>query len=482
MEKSYITTSIVYTNAFPHIGFALESVQADVLARWQRKKGKDVFFLTGTDEHGAKVAKSAKAKGTTPEDFVNEISSKVKELKEVLDLSNDEFIRTSDSKKHWPSVIKVWKKLKENNDIYKKEYEGLYCTGCEAFITRKDLEGGKCRIHKKEPEPVKEENYFFRLSKYSEKIKEAIENGEMKVVPESRKNEMLGFLKKGLEDVSFSRPRKDLKWGIPVPDDKTQTIYVWADALTNYLSGIGYEGDEEKFKKYWPPDVHCVGKDILKFHALIWPAMLFSLGLGLPKTVFVHGFVSVEGQKMSKSLGNVIDPFELVEKYNSSDALRYYLLREIPASGDGDFTYKKFEDRYNYDLASGIGNLVSRTRAMAEKVMPLDINPKLVFKKKVEETREKSDSFLKEFRFHDALKEIWGLVAFCDKYIDREKPWEKENKQAIGNLIFALREIAEILYPFLPETSEKVKEAVEQDSSLYFKHKKTEALFPRLRG
>lgn len=315
MKKFYITTSIAYTNTPPHIGFALESIQADVLARYHRALGEDVFFLTGTDEHGAKIAKAAEAAQKEPRKFVDYIAERFEALKPALNLSNNDFIRTTDEKRHWPAVKKVWLRLKKNGDICKKSYKGLYCSGCEAFITKKDLVGGKCAIHLKEPEIIDEENYFFRLSKYSDKLKKLIEKDKLRIIPEARKNEMLSFINQGLEDISFSRPRKDLKWGIPVPDDDSHTIYVWADALINYISAIGYAEENKIFKKFWPADVHCVGKDILKFHALIWPGMLLSLGLDLPKNIFVHGFITVDGQKISKSLGNTIDPFELVKKY-----------------------------------------------------------------------------------------------------------------------------------------------------------------------
>ena len=356
-KKFYIATSIAYTNALPHVGFALELVQADVLARYHRDLGDDTFFLTGTDEHGRKVAEAAEKLGKTPKDFTDELSDKFRGLTKALNVSNDDFIRTTDRTRHWPAVKDFWLELKEKGDIYKKKYQGLYCVGCEAFITKKDLKDGKCGIHQKEPEVVEEENYFFRLSKYSKEIERIIKTDKIRIIPPARGNEMLAFMRQGLEDVSFSRPSKDLSWGIPVPGDETQTIYVWADALINYFSGAPGR---------WPADLHCVGKDIFKFHSLIWPGMLLSLGLPLPKAILVHGFITVAGQKMSKSLGNVVDPFELIEKYGA-DAARYFLLREIPPTEDGDFTIGKFEQRYNADLASGLGNLVARGITLSSK-------------------------------------------------------------------------------------------------------------------
>jgi methionyl-tRNA synthetase len=486
-NKFYITTSIAYTNAPPHIGFALESIQADVLARYHRFLGDDVFFLTGTDEHGIKIAKTAKEVGRNPQDFVDEISAKFMGLKKVLNLSTDDFIRTTDKKRHWPAVEKVWKGLAEKGDIYKKKYKGLYCVGCETFVSERDLVAGKCPIHNKEPEIVEEENYFFWVSKYLSDIEKLIIEDKIKIIPETRKNEVLGIIKQGFEDVSFSRSSEKLQWGVPVPGDSSQTLYVWADALTNYISALGYGGKDKNFKKYWPADVHCIGKDILKFHTLIWPAMLLSLGLELPKMIFVHGFITSAGQKMSKSLGNTVDPFELVEKYGT-DAVRYYLLREIPASEDGDFTYEKFEERYNSDLASGIGNLVARVTTMAEKINlkskitnPKQIqNPKL--KTAIDETYGKYNNALDSFKFSEALKAVWELIGFCDKYIEEEKPWENKseelkvkNEKVIGDLLFALKNIAELLAPFLPETSEKILKQIKG------KIKKGESLFPRIK-
>ena len=476
-KKFYITTSIAYTNAQPHLGFGLESVQADVIARHHRLLGEDVFFLTGTDEYGRKVVEAAEEADKTPKKFCDGISAKFRNLKEILNLSNDDFIRTTDQKRHWPAVKKAWLGLKKSGDIYKKKYRGLYCSGCEAFITRKDLMNGKCVIHQKKPELIEEENYFFRLSKYSKRIEKIVKGDTIKIIPQSRKREMLNFLKQGLEDISFSRPRKDLGWGIPVPDDETQTIYVWGDALINYISALGYSKNSSKFKKYWPADVHCIGKDIQKFHCLIWPGMLLSLNLPLPKTIFVHGFITASGQKISKSLGNVIDPFGLVKKYGT-DPVRYFLLREIPPTEDGDFTYEKFEGRYNSDLAKGLGNLVARVITMAKKIKLVDTGYQPArlnrFQTTVNKTWESYKKALDEFKFNEALAAIWGLIGFCDKYIEKERPWEENEKQkeVIGNLLFVLKEIAELLKPFLPETSEKILEQI--------KTKKSKALFPRL--
>lgn len=468
-NKFYITTSIAYTNMLPHLGFALELIQADVLARYHRISGDNVFFLTGTDEHGKKVAEAAKKENKSPLEFSSQIAAKFKKLTEILNVSNDDFIRTTDKKRHWPVVKKVWAGLKKSGDIYKKKYSGLYCIGCEAFITKKDLKEGRCFIHDKEPEKIEEENYFFRLSKYSKEIEGSIKKNKIKIIPESRKNEMLSFVRRGLKDVSFSRPRKDLKWGIPVPDDEHQTIYCWADALTNYLSGAPGR---------WPADIQFIGKDIQKFHCLIWPGMLFSLGLGLPKIIFVHGFITIGGQKMSKSLGNVIDPFQLVEKYGT-DSVRYFLLREIPPNEDGDYTWQKFEKRYNADLASGLGNIVARVITMAGKLKAKNKKLKLKvknqeFNRVINETWRNYHKALKEFKFNEALITVWELISFCDVYIEKEKPWKESVKQPliINDLLFSLENISQLLKPFLPETSEKISQQL--------KTKKSKPLFPRI--
>ncbi|MEK7134873.1 MAG: methionine--tRNA ligase [Patescibacteria group bacterium] len=483
MGKFYVTTSIPYVNADPHIGFALEAIQADVLARYHRQKGEDIFFLTGADEHGVKIIRAAKAAGKTPQSFTDGVTKKFKDLKKALNLSWSDFIRTSDKKRHWPGAQKLWLNLYDAGKLYKKSYKGLYCIGHEAFITEKDLVNGQCRDHQQEPEIIEEENWFFKLSDYTKEIKARIESGELRIAPESRRNEILSLLKEGLEDISFSRPRQDLDWGIPVPNDPKHTMYVWCDALSNYISALGYgqESDKrqttsDKFRRYWPADVQVIGKDILRFHAAIWPGMLLAAKLLLPKTIFVHGFITVGGEKMSKTVGNVIDPFEVVKKYGS-DALRYYLLREIPSGEDGDFTYEKFEERYNADLAKGLGNLVARVLTLAQKNKIKAIKNK-VFDTNINKIEKQIEQLIKEFKFNDALSVLWRLIALGNKYIDKKKPWalkpeSKEFKEIIGSLLFLISHIGVLLSPFLTETSEKI--------SGQLKNRKISILFPQLK-
>ena len=469
-KKFYITTSIPYTNAKPHIGFALEIIQADVQARYRRILGQDVFFLTGTDEHGQKTFRAAESAKKQPLDFANELSERYRELTKTLNISNDDFIRTTDEKKHLPSVYKLWQEYKARGDIYKKKYKGFYCVGCEAFKTEKELVGKKCIIHQKEAEIIEEENYFFKLTRYLPKVKELITKDKIKIIPETKKNEILNMINQGLDDVSFSRA-KEKYWGWPVPEDNSQNLYVWQDALPNYISALGYAENGPKFKKYWPADVHCIGKDIVKFHTIYWPAMLLSAGLELPKSIFIHGFINVAGQKMSKSLGNVIDPFELVKKYGT-DALRYYLLREILPTEDGDFTYEKFEARYNSDLAGGIGNLAARVLGISKSAKTAILKPTKKTKEKIEETKKSYTSAIEKFKFNEALSAVWELISYCDKYINDEKLWETKKPEVINDLFFILNEISNLLLPFLPETAEKIRKAV--------KFRKSEILFPRI--
>ena len=479
-NKFYVTTAIPYANAAPHIGFALEAVQADVIARHRRLAGDDVFFATGSDEHGAKIAKTAEAAGLSPRHLADRNAEKFREMIRRLNVSSDDFIRTSDEKRHFPAAQKLWRRIAGKGDIYKKAYEGLYCVGCEAFITAKDLTDGKCANHLKEPEKIREENYFFRLSRYSEEIGRRIESGEMKIIPRTRANEILSLIERGLEDVSFSRPAKDLPWGVPVPDDGSQTMYVWCDALANYLSVLDYAEESEKFQKFWPADVHCIGKDILRFHAAIWPGMLLSAGLPLPKAIFVHGFIGAEGRKMSKSLGNVVDPLELTEKYGI-DAVRYYLLREIPAYEDGDFSREKFENRYNGDLANGLGNFAARVLTLAAKTGKFEggkISEAVSAKIKETETaaREKTE----EFKFHEALAAVWELIAFGDGYVNLTKPWATNDKAAVFDLLNVLEKTALLLEPFLPDASRKILGCLGRKGES-LSPKKCEILFPRLK-
>ncbi len=476
MSKFYVTTSIPYANAAPHIGHALEFIQADVLARYNRLKKRNVFFLTGTDEHGVKIVRSAKKAGETPKKFVDKNTAEFKKLIRALNISNDDFIRTTDKKRHWPGAQKLWLKLVKAGDLYKKNYKGLYCVGHEAFVTEKDLIGGVCAIHKVKPEIVEEENYFFRLSKYSNEIELRIKDKTLNIFPETRKNEILSLLKEGLEDVSFSRPRENLNWGIPVPNDPKHTMYVWCDALSNYITAIGYADDNKKFEKWWPADVHVIGKDILRFHAAIWPGMLLSAKLPLPKIIFVHGFITVAGEKMSKTVGNVADPFEFIKKYGA-DALRYYLLREIPSGEDGDFTSEKFEQRYNADLAKGLGNLVARVLTLAQK-NKIKLLKNKTFVIEIKKAEKDLGQSVSNFKFNEALEKIWQLIALGDKYIDDKKPWtlkpeSKEFKEIIGSLLFLISEIGVLLSPFLPETAEKI--------SRQLKNRKVSILFPQLK-
>jgi methionyl-tRNA synthetase len=469
MNKFYITTSIAYTNAPPHLGYALELVQADVLARYHQLLGEDIFFLTGTDEHGQKVARKAKEAEKTPKEFTDELSEKFKELTKILNLSNSDFIRTTDKIRHWPNVEMVWKKLQEKGDIYKKKYQGLYCVGCESFIKEKDLVESKCSIHGKAPEVVEEENYFFKLSKpeYVAQIKKEIENNEINIVPQGRKNEIVSFIEQGVEDISISRSKESLQWGIPVPGDENQIIYIWFEALINYLF--------PRDKGYWPPDVHCIGKDIFRFHTLIWPIMLLALDIPRPKNILVHGFITSAGQKMSKSLGNVVDPFELVRKYGA-DAVRYFLLREIPTTEDGDFTEEKFTERYNADLAGGLGNLVARVIKLAE-ISKLQFSNSNQFsnanlQKKLDEAKKESAKLIKEFKLNELLISIWNLISVCDKVVNEEKPWAGGKEKVISDLLLVISGISDLLAPFLPETVEKILKQL--------KEVKSQPLFPRI--
>jgi len=478
--KFYVTTSIPYVNDRPHVGFALELIQADFLARYQRQRGRDVFFLTGADEHGIKIVKSAAAAGKSPRLFVNEIARAFKGLKRPLNLSWDYFIRTSDRKNHWPGVWKLWRLLERQGDLYRRTYEGLYCVGHEAFVTPKELVNGLCPEHKTKPEFIKEENFFFRLSKYAPAIEKAIRQGKIEIRPRRRQNEALSLLRQGLTDISFSRPRQKVPWGIPVPGHPEETIYVWGDALSNYLSAIGYGRDERKFRKWWPAEVQLIGKDIWRFHILIWPALLLAAGLPLPRRIYIHGFVKVEGEKMSKSLGNIVDPYEAVRRYGT-DPFRYFLLRRIPSDEDGDFSYQKLESCYQADLANGLGNFAARVLALAASAGEL---PKTVVEREVvaaiRQTKKAVEHQVADFKLHEAVAATWKLIGYGDGYINRHEIWHTKEKKKLFNLIVLLDNIAALVYPVMPLTSEKITKSIKWTSARTIKVKKIKPLFPRL--
>jgi methionyl-tRNA synthetase len=463
-QKFYVTTSIAYVNAKPHIGYAMEVIQADVLARYHRMKGDEVFFVTGTDEHGMKLEQTAKEQGITPQVLVDQNSAFFRQLKDSLNLNFDYFIRTTDEN-HVRSAQKLWKKMFDAGDISKDSYEGLYCIGCEAFVLEKDLIDGKCPNHNRVPEKLKEENYFFRLSKFSERIGKAIESGELRIVPDSRKHEILSVIHDGLKDVSFSRPRSILNWGIEVPNDPSQVMYVWCDALSNYITAVDYEHEGAQFQKFWPADVHLIGKDILRFHSAIWIGMLMSAGLALPKAIYVHGFITSEGKKMGKSLNNVVDPAEYVNAF-SADALRYYLLKEIPTTDDGDFSKERFNIVYATELANNIGNLVSRVLAMTHKYfdgkVPEAEKSEEVVGPVVQELWKNYQAAVDAFDLKKALELVAEFASYANKFVDDTKPWvlAKTDQKDLARVMYALlemlRHISLLLLPFLPLTSSKI--------------------------
>lgn len=466
MQKSfYITTPIYYPNANLHMGHAYTTVVCDILARANRLQGSPVYFLTGSDENSGKIVEAALNKGQDTETYLSEITEKFKDLYSKLDISYDQFIRTSDKEKHWPGAILMWNKLVEAGDIYKSKYIGLYCIGCETFYTEKELIDGKCPIHLTVPEKIEEENYFFKLSKYTKVIKQKIESDEMKIVPSVRKNEILAQLERGLEDISFSRPIKKVPHAIPVPNDPEQIIYVWCDALVNYISALGYgREDDSLFKTFWPADVHVIGKDILRFHTAIWPGMLLSAGLPLPKSILVHGLITSGGVKMSKSLGNVIDPYLLIDEYGK-DAVRYYLAREISQFEDGDLTLERFKESYNANLANGIGNLASRIMKMAETNLESPVE--------IPEWDDMSKYFdlLNNFEIAKAADYVWAEIGEMDKFIQENQPFKlvktdvEAGKKMISDLVVRLYSVARMLNPIMPETSTKIKALIKINKS-----------------
>jgi methionyl-tRNA synthetase len=427
----YVTTSIPYVNGPPHLGHGMEFVMADVLARYARATGKTVLFSTGTDEHGGKIAEKAAEKKISPKEFSDEMSQKFRDLAKALNISADRFIRTTDAG-HEQRAALIWKALEK--DIYKNQYIGWYCTGDEAFFSEAVVKenNGVCPNHNRPYEKVEEENYFFRLSKYSDQLKHALESGSYLVVPKTRRNETLGLIAEGLEDISISRPADKIAWGIPVPGDRKQVMYVWFEALMNYITVLGYP-EHADFKKFWPANAQVIGKDITRFHAAIWPAMLLSLGVALPKMLYVHGFINIDNKKMSKSLGNFMSPGEIIDKY-SADVFRYYFLRHIPSYEDGDFSWDKLEAAYNNELANELGNAVQRTQVMIQKYQ------------------------------NGLIGDIPAAEHDLKKYIDEEKPWviakmndEEHLREVLAYLVSNIIEIADMLEPFMPDTATTIR-------------------------
>lgn len=478
-QRYYITTSIPYVNARPHIGYALEAVQADTLARYHRRRGDDTRFLTGTDDNALKNVQAAEAVGMTPRDLVDRNAAHFRALREPLALSFDDFIRTSGEARHIAGVRKLWEACDRAGDIYQRAYRGLYCVGCEQFYTEDELVAGLCPIHHTRPDLVEEENYFFRLSRYGARLTSLIESGALRIVPETRRNEVLRFVRRGLEDFSISRSQARARgWGIAVPGNPAQVTYVWFDALGNYISALGYAEDGALYRRYWrenPQRIHVIGKDILRFHAVYWPAMLLSASEPLPSTIYVHEFLLVNGEKISKSLGNAIDPVAIVDRFGT-DALRYWLLREMPRTEDGDFTIERLVARYDTDLADDLGNLLNRTVSMIGRYRdgvvpsPGPLSPDdLALARVAEGLPARIDVALDDFDFRAALAAIWELVTGANRYVEQSAPWTLARRAAAGDgtagqrldtvlytLAESLRLLAWHLAPFLPSTGEGI--------------------------
>lgn len=466
-KNLYITTAIPYVNGLPHIGNALDYMLADIWARYQRQNGKQVRFQVGTDEHGNKIAAKAAELGLTPKAYADSSYVNFENMVRKVGAEYTDFIRTTDEH-HVAAVQHIWERLKPY--IYKDTYSGWYCMGHEAFFTDKEVQstGGICPDHQAPFQQVSEENYFFKTSAFSDRIKEAINSGEMQIVPDFRKNEFLELIKDGLADVSVSRPKKSLTWGVPVPDDPSQVMYVWLDALANYITVIGYPDRPDELNSFWPAEVQVIGKDILRFHAGIWPAMLLGLGMSLPKQLLVHGFINVDGAKISKTVGNIVDPNQIIDSYGV-DAFRYFFSRHIPTQDDGDFTWEKFETAYNGVLANDLGNLVQRVAGMINRYQAGVIG----HSKQAEHDMTAYHAAMDALQFDRAMDEVWNMVRSLNQYIDNVKPWEIAKRlgsdveaeshlsDVLAHCAGALLQIGDLLVPFMPNTAQAIHEIFE---------------------
>ncbi len=468
----YITTTIPYVNANPHIGNIVEFVQADVLARAWRAQGEEVFFTTGTDEHGQKIYEAAQKEGEDTYTYVNRYVNQVKKIKEILNLSYDAFIRTTDEK-HIRAAQEMWRRVEAKGDIEKKTYTGNYCVGCEEFKTERDLEGDLCPIHQKKVIPMTEENYFFKLSRYAKELEEMLTDSS-RVTPDFRRNELLSFVRSGLEDVSISRRKEIMPWGIPVPGDDAHVMYVWFDALTNYISTLGWPDDREgNFQKFWVEGktLQLAGKDQLRFQSLIWQGMLLSANIKTTDTIFYHGFLNINGTRISKTIGNVILPHEMQERYGT-DAMRYLLLRHVHPTDDTDVSWEKFDEWYTANLVNGVGNLVARVMKLSEQYLDTPIFIR-------EQPSSSKETSLHSFGFNEVLDDVWKRIGHADEKMTKEEPFKvikidlEKGKTIITELVHELHSIAHLLGAYMPETSEKILEAIR-------KNKKPENLFPRL--